>query len=433
MKKIFLLFFIISNTIFADNNIKKQDIELYYNVAVEKYVQNDYEKTIEYMEKIYLISQEQKYKNFIVKVLYEAANKEYMIRNYSKAFEYLEKSKKYTQTDERINQLKVVLQDLLSKQQQEVKMLKSKFVSEQKPEEKVSDDIKKETKSLEKKVVANPISEKVKPEVVPEKEEKNFSVKNNKNIYVWIIIIQLLIFLILSTIIFFIKLTNQKLNNTIKNYEIKISLLEKEKIKLQQTNLDLLSKVEKYKENEDLYKKNLDDYKNEIKEKMEQINLLQKQLIDLTSKPKMVSYGIDNFLQKKHKEIIGYITENPKEEQSEFDIEASRSRIALMLKNLYELNPSKALESIVNLATNKNPMIRINIVQGLIEIATEETFNILLNLYSDPDERVRREVIKRLWILKQKIDNNAIVLNDNIKSKVIEIVQYEKRKGEWIF
>ena len=78
-------------------------------------------------------------------------------------------------------------------------------------------------------------------------------------------------------------------------------------------------------------------------------------------------------------------------------------------------------------------MIRTNIVQGLIEIASEETFEILKKLYNDPDERVRREVIKRLWKLKQKIDNNEVVLKENLKDTVIEIVQKEKRKGEWLF
>lgn len=85
------------------------------------------------------------------------------------------------------------------------------------------------------------------------------------------------------------------------------------------------------------------------------------------------------------------------------------------------------------MATNNNPMIRINIVQGLIEIASEETFEILKKLYNDSDERVKREVIKRLWKLKQKIDNHEVFLKENLKNTVIEIVQREKRKGEWLF
>jgi tetratricopeptide (TPR) repeat protein len=100
---------------------------LYYNAAVEKYIKNDYDKAIEYMEKVYKLSPEQKYKNFIVKVLYEAANKSYMIQDYKNAYAYTEKAKKYVSNDEKINQLHSILEDLLSRLNKENKKEKKEM------------------------------------------------------------------------------------------------------------------------------------------------------------------------------------------------------------------------------------------------------------------------------------------------------------------
>ena len=84
MKNYLFVLFVFYSTIFSQTYNKKE-LDLYYNAAVEKYVKNDYDKSIEYMEKVYKLSPEQKYKNFIVKVLYEAANKSYMVQDYKKS------------------------------------------------------------------------------------------------------------------------------------------------------------------------------------------------------------------------------------------------------------------------------------------------------------------------------------------------------------
>ena len=48
----YLLFFIFTTTFgFSQGNI-----DVLYNAAVEKYIKNDYDKSVEYMEKVYSLS-----------------------------------------------------------------------------------------------------------------------------------------------------------------------------------------------------------------------------------------------------------------------------------------------------------------------------------------------------------------------------------------
>ncbi|MCX7911247.1 MAG: hypothetical protein N2505_06705, partial [Endomicrobia bacterium] len=95
------------------------------------------------MEKVYSLSQEQKYKNFIVKVLYEGANTNYMKQNYKKAYEYTTKALKYSSEDEKINQLHKILVDLLEKEK-----IKTQKVVEEKKQN--ITEITKQEKNLKK-------------------------------------------------------------------------------------------------------------------------------------------------------------------------------------------------------------------------------------------------------------------------------------------
>jgi tetratricopeptide (TPR) repeat protein len=420
---------------------EKQDVELYYNAAVEKYVKNDYDRAIEYMEKVYSLSAQQKYKNFIIKILYEAANKSYMMQDYKKAYSYTEKAKKYAPDDEKINQLHSVLEDLLSKLDKEIKKPKKDQPSNSLQVEKKEPVLEKKS-FPEKKVVEPPTQQSISPQLQEMLTKyQSMVLENNKlkkeNVFIKrIIFFETTLFVAVTIFLLILVFVNtKKLEVVSNNYETKIVLLQKENKTLSETNEIFKSEIDRLKKSEDWYKKSLEDTQTELKQKVATIEMLQKQLVELSSKPKPVSYKADDLIKQKHNEIVGYISQRPmyEEDQSEFDVEASRNRVALMLKNLYELNPAKAMKSIISMATNENPIIRINIVQGLIEIASNETFEILKKLYSDPDERVRREVIKRLWQLKQKIDRNEVFLKENLKNMVIEIVQTEKRKGEWLF
>lgn len=451
--KVLILFFsLLVFQVFAQQvKEKKEEVEMYYNAAVEKYVKNDYEKAVEYMEKAYKISNEEKYRNFIIKVLYEAANKEYMMQNYIKALSFLEKGRSYTLENDAINQLYDIVKDLLSKQ-------KVSFKKKEEEQKKVNNEtlpqVKKEIpqeekeKKKEKKVSPSQVLPKVATEqrVLPKMEKPqtpsvviipvSSAFRNISDSNKWLIIVLSETIVFVLIIVLLLKKQKIKYDVIIQDLRVKNTSLEKEVYTLHQEKINLWAEVENAKRNKDIYEKTISDIQKELRQKIELVEYLQKQLLEISTKQSVVNVPTtENVIEQKHKEIVGYIQENSirEDKSSEFEVESSRKRIAVMLKNLYSIDPSKAMASIFNMATDSNPTIRANIVLGLIEIGTAETFKILFKLYADPDARVRREVIKRLWLLKQRIDNKEVVLDKEIISKITEIIQLEKQKGEWLF
>ena len=74
-----------------------------------------------------------------------------------------------------------------------------------------------------------------------------------------------------------------------------------------------------------------------------------------------------------------------------------------MAQNLYEYAPGTAVDFMTKMARNENPLIRTNIVQALANISKPETLELLFELYDDSDMQVKREVLKNLKLLNQKI------------------------------
>jgi HEAT repeat protein len=104
-----------------------------------------------------------------------------------------------------------------------------------------------------------------------------------------------------------------------------------------------------------------------------------------------------------------------------------------MAQNLYEYSPSAAVDFITKMARNDNPSIRTNIVQALSNIAKPETFELLFELYEDNDPRVKREVLRNLKMLNQKISAGSVNFSAQIADKIKSLINKEKDRGEWIF
>ncbi len=425
-KKIIFLFFVLE--LFAQ---PQQDIEVLYNAAVEKYIKNDYDKAIEYMEKVYSTSSQEKYKNFLVKILYEAANKSYLTQNYKKAYEYTTKALKYTPTDTKILQLHSIISDILEKE---------KLVIQKK--EKQQEDFqpqKKQTqppKQSQPKVVVKkqpPTTqlelENFQPQVTVYYEDKKFKI---------LFYIMLSIFF-MSSIVYTI--SQIKLQSKIKNQ------LQKQIFELQQENSSLKlqlsetkTELEKTKEREQMYKKYLEDYKKDTKEKLEIIAQLQNQIVSLSKEkqtplnlqiPKVSQTPSFNFQQKELEEIL---KTSPKiTAETEHALEVYKEKLATMLKILYETNPKKALGVIYDMVNSQNPFAQINVAYSLVEIGTDETISFLIKLYEDTDLRVKREVLRQLTRLKQKILNKEVYLPEKLEEKIFAILKQERQKGEWVF
>lgn len=423
-KKLIFLFFVF--TLFAQS---QQDIEVLYNAAVEKYIKNDYDKAIEYMEKVYSTSPQEKYKNFLVRILYEAANKSYLTQNYKKAYEYTTKALKYTPADPKILELHNIIADILEKDklvlqkkenQQEVFQPQTKQIQLSKQPQIVT---KKKPQATQSEL------ENFQPQVTIYYEDKKFKV---------LFYIMLSIFFV-SSIIYTI--SQIKLQRKIKNQ------LQKQIFELQQENSSLKlqlsetkTELEKAKEREQMYKKYLEDYKKDTKEKLEIITQLQNQIVALSKErqtsinlqlPKVSQTPSFNFQQKELEEIL---KTSPKiTAETEQELEVYKEKLAVMLKILYETNPKKALGVIHDMVNSQNPFARINIAYSLVEIGTDETISFLIKLYEDADVRVKRETLRQLARLKQKIQNKEVSLTEELEEKVIAIIKQERQKGEWIF
>lgn len=419
MRKIFL-FFIFLSTVFCQENV-----DVLYNAAVEKYIKNDYDKAIEYIEKVYSLSPQQKYKNFIIKILYEAANTEYMKHNYKKAYGYTEKALKYTQDDLKINELHKILADILNKQQKITSV-------EQKPVEVQQRTFVQKQETSQK---VYPTSQK-KIETKPEQVQVVYY--EDKKYKVLTYVLSSLFFL---TVISWI-ITQIKFYKKIKEEQQKQILeLQQENSKLKLTLFETKTELEKTKEREQMYKKYLDDYKKEIEEKNKIISQLQNQ-ISIREKisvvpqqtPKMAFLPYDVVVNKQQDEILSFATTVPsKIMKSEYDMELYREKIADMIKTLYEVNPQRTLNTIEQMVNNQNPFVRMNVVNALSELATEETINYLIKLYNDNDLMVKREALRQLIKLQQKIKTKEITLPQQLEQEVLQIVKEEKQKGEWLF
>ncbi len=426
----YLLFCLFSIFIFAQDNV-----EMLYNAAVEKYIKNDYDKAVEYMEKVYSLSPQQKYKNFIIKILYEGANYNYMRQNYTKAYEYTSKALKYTTENENINQLHKILADILQKTSSTKKQISQteKEIKQEIKEQKTFQPTKKTKTQLEqttKLSYEEPVKPKVQPVII---EDRRYKI-------MFFIVLSLFSFTTVSFIIYQIKV-QIKIRTELQN---KLTALQKENETLKTQLLEAKKEVETSKEKDKMYQQQIKHYETELKEKDKIISSLQNELANIsklsltqTKIPTTTKQSIEPQLSfdNQQKQILSFLStiSNP-EIYSEYELELYREKFASMLKTLFEMNPQKTYSILQQMLQNENAYNRINVVSALVEIGTEETFLMLFNLYEkDKDVRVKREIIKQLMKLKQKILQNKVSLPESIKQKILSLLEEEKRKGEWLF
>ncbi len=143
----------------------------------------------------------------------------------------------------------------------------------------------------------------------------------------------------------------------------------------------------------------------------------------------------EHFINHQQERFMKYIsdTSTPEEAESDPVLASARERIALMAQNLYEYAPVAAVDFIKKMVKSDNPSIRTNIVQALANIARQETFEMLFDLYNDSDPRVKREVLRNLKSLNQKIMAGTLTLDSKLGSKIKLLINEEKDRGEWIF
>lgn len=415
MKKFLLLISILFINIFLNS---QEDVEIMYNAAVEKYIKNDYDKAIEYLEKVYSISKQQKHKNFLIKVLKEAATNTYMKQNYKKAFEYTSKALNYTKDEPEINKLHNILLDLLDKQESQSQQTEIKIQQRQQKETKSEIYPTTPKKSISKETTFYNQTQEIttKKEVVKETPYKTL-------FFISVSII------LVSFVWGFLQI---KINYKIKKQlQIKILELEKENSKLNLELIDTKKELEKTKEREEIYKKYFEEYKKDTEEKLKLIKELQ---LSQNTQPTQKIITKTEQLSQKQAEIISLATNLPEGIiSSEYQLEVYREKLSTMLKTLYQINPEKALFVINKMLNHPSDIVKANLAYSLAEIANELTIEMLFKLYQEKNPIVKQEALRQLIRLEKKIKNNEIEISEETKNKIITKVKEEKSKGEWLF
>lgn len=415
MKKFLLLISILFINIFLNS---QEDVEIMYNAAVEKYIKNDYDKAIEYLEKVYSISKQQKHKNFLIKVLKEAATNTYMKQNYKKAFEYTSKALKYTKDEPEINKLHNILLDLLDKQERQLHQTEIKIQQRQQKETKSEIYPTTPKKSISKETTFYNQTQEITTKKVVVKETP----------YKTLFFISVSIILVSFGWGFLQIKINYKIK---KQLQIKILELEKENSKLNLELIDTKKELEKTKEREEIYKKYFEEYKKDTEEKLKLIKELQ---LSQNTKPTQKIITKTEQLTQKQDEIISLATNLPEGIiSSEYQLEVYREKLSTMLKTLYQINPEKALFVINKMLNHPSDIVKANLAYSLAEIANELTIEMLFKLYQEKNPIVKQEALRQLIRLEKKIKNNEIEISEETKNKIITKVKEEKSKGEWLF
>jgi len=387
MKSILILF------LFSLNVFPLENADIYFNAATEKYLQGDYEKAVESLEKAIEIEPDNvQFKNFLAKIIIEAGTNYNLTREYPKAMKILEKGKKYAPENEKINELYNLTKEVLTKVEQKKQPSE---IKEEKPEQ--EQKIQKQPQVVEKKPEKPPekLLEKKEKTISEKKETPKVIVKTQEYIPPWVYIIGLALVIIILLLIFLLVRTR---------HNLEIEKLKTEKLEIEIQNVKKELELEKLKiQKKDVYIKQPEKIL---------IKSSEKRLREFITHSKVVTTDI-------------YIT-NP-------NLEQIKNRIAVSTQELYELSPAVALNFLEDMIKSPESSIRENVVRALASIPVPKTLDMLIYLSKDKSDSVKREVIKEMEKLMERIEKKELIIPEEYQKKIQEILEEEKSKGEWIF
>lgn len=103
-------------------------------------------------------------------------------------------------------------------------------------------------------------------------------------------------------------------------------------------------------------------------------------------------------------------------------------RIADQVFDLHQSSPEAAYQFLLKLAYDENVWTRASILAALARVRSPETLEMLLNFHSDPDPEIQREALRQIKQLRQYDET----VPEPFRQKIIELLEAEKNKGEWI-
>jgi tetratricopeptide (TPR) repeat protein len=418
------------------------DATVYFNAGTEQYLQGHLQEAVESLEKARALAPEDKrIKNLLIKILMEGATQNHVSHNYRKEMEYLEKARAIAPDSPKVQEMYKLTSDLLGSRQEAPLLQTAGLDNKPAPEPARSLRIPPReitvprTPKKEKNATATqPPINRGRPEARQHTAEPKPQPLLSREyvLYVCLYAAMLTLVCLLELVSFYIG--RRRMRRIIKAGEDSARLQEEEKNKL-------LVELEKMKERVKYEHQAVEQLREELKERsrredewmttqMEQRSreLEQQARQELTGRRES-----DDFLQQQEKKFMEYLgEESAVSDQSSPALESARERIAIMAENLYEYAPLMAADFLQKMAANENPLIRANVIHALGRIAKPETIEMLFSLFADPDLRVRREVLKALKTLNQKILSRAVFIDPDIAHRIAAFIEQEKQRGEWI-
>lgn len=460
MKSYCYIFFIVFLCIGMSNTMiyaaSSEEFEIYFHAGTEKYLKGSFTESIEMLEKAQAIEPNNlKIKEFMTKILLEAATNEHMTHNYPQAFEYLKKAMKISPENPRVQEMYQLTESLLTPQN--TKAGKASKISQTAAQEQIKEEKEKpEPKKTEPKEVRQPKKQDEKkpytpkPAVISKNLERSVDgdygeyqrqnpKKQDNSLLIWATITTVL--LVVTLVLLAVKsFTSSSLKKKIDQLERKIADSNEEN-RNARFELDKIKEKLKYEHQiTEQSQKELKESNSREKERIQaELELRSRKLeekirSEMTERTSKKYDPRDAFLHQQQAKFLEYVDDSSSiDEVSSPAIESSRERISVMAQNLYEYAPAAAIDFLSKMASNPNPLIRSNVVRALAGISSSETFNILFNLSSDPDQRVKREVLKNFKNIIQQVVSGTKYLEPEIKEKIKTILNNERLKGEWVF
>jgi len=400
------------------------DGNVYFNAATENYLQGNFTSAVENLEKAQAAEPgNPKIKDFMVKILLEAATQSQLGRNYKQAFEYLKKAQKIAPDDPRVREMYQLTDELLNPKQE-------KTIPRDKPPvspapETIKDD---QPARAERSKRVNPAKTEIIYTKLPLPAQPENLQKRGIAAGALFILCMILTPLLIAKSRKYTALSRE--HSALLNEKNEVILeLEKnrERVKYEQQISKRLQEEVK-----DIRKKDEERMKAEMDIRARQAE--ERIRGEFIRKQGSTGERQEVFFSEQKEKFLQFIGDSVQESsESTPAVEAIRKRISSVAQNLYEYAPGAAIDFLQKMSVNDNPLIRSNIVMALSQIASPETLEILFKLFKDNDSRVKREVIKNLNSLKQKIGAGVAQIEKASEARIAELLGEEKTKGEWIF
>jgi hypothetical protein len=434
------------------------EANMYFNAATKKYISGNFTEALTNLEKAHeLDPNSEKIKDFAVKILLEAASHDRLAKKNEQANEYLDRAKDLEPDNPKVQDMDKLLNPEKAKASQNEKDKNTQAQNGERKKHAKGEDDRQE---VVKKNADNSVQMEKKIQEMIDIQQKavkrGFAQRFLGEMKEWQLR-SLTVWFLLSTVISIVFVIYMMVRHgTVKENQKRIaeqdlqqkSILDERNV-LQSEKSNLLVEMEKIKERCKYEHQSLENMQKELEQnKIHQEQFLR---VEFENKNKEMEQKIraeimkkylapegqkEKFVQHQEEKFIKYVNEAavPPPEAQEADpiLASARERIALMAQNLYEYAPGAAVEFITKMAKNENPLIRTNIVQALANIAKPETFDLLFELYDDSDLRVKREVLRNLKLLNQRVLTGEITLDETVAEEINALITQEKGKGEWI-